>query len=189
MFSHAPQPKISAHTLHLTRPSSAGLASQSSFRAASAAGLVAQMLEYYRGSRVEAYEALFRATAQACSAVNSPGPAGAGRNSEGELAHVHIVARQLLRLLGALLVAHAKVCFMSCLVLRCPIVEMQKKKTGEVKEAVQDAAAADHACPAWSRMAALRWGCACWQRKHFILCDQIPKRGAQRVNSCTSRVP
>ena len=83
------------------------LAGPAAARAASAAGLLAQMLEYYRGSRVEAFEPLFTASAAACSAAcTAAGTAG----SEGSPAgRQQPLAKQLLRLLSALLIAHAKV--------------------------------------------------------------------------------
>ena len=83
------------------------LAGPAAARAASAAGLLAQMLEYYRGSRVEAFEPLFSASAAACSAACT---AAAAAGFEGRSAgQQELLTKQLLRLLSALLTAHAKV--------------------------------------------------------------------------------
>ena len=65
------------------------------------------MLEYYRGSRVEDYGPIFSAAAAACTSA-----AAAAADSElqhAEQAGLQELARQLLRMLSALLIAHAKV--------------------------------------------------------------------------------
>ena len=75
-------------------------------RAASAAALLAQMLEYYRGSRVEDYGPIFSAAAAACA---SAAAAADSQHQPVEQAGLPGLAGQLLRMLSALLIAHAKV--------------------------------------------------------------------------------